>query len=182
MDTRLLAVIAIVGPLTVWAVWFLGRAVRLRQRLGGDRLVTCPENGCSALVHIDVALAVTGSAGSAPAPLDACSRWAERGGCSQPCLHEAHRASSQVGAVVRAWADGRACATCGRPASAGGGGPHVALLQPDGTTREWADVLPDELALALATSLPVCRNCHVASTFRRLHPELVTDRDVRTSV
>ena len=33
--------------------------------------------------------------------------------------------------------------------------------------------------LALATSLPMCWNCHVAESFRRLHPELVTDRDDR---
>jgi len=47
-------------------------------------------------------------------------------------------------------------------------------------TREWVDVGADRLALALATSLPLCWNCHVAATFRRTHPELVTDRDDRT--
>ena len=36
------------------------------------------------------------------------------------------------------------------------------------------------MPLALATSLPLCWNCHVAATFRRMHPELVTDRDDST--
>jgi hypothetical protein len=139
--------------------------------------VTCPETGESALVHIDVALAVAAQAGSAPAPLDACSHWSTHGRCQQPCLKEAHVAHPSV--VVRAWTEGRTCATCGRQLdTAGHGGHRVALLAPDGTTREWRDVPVAQLPLALATSLPVCTNCHVAETFRRQHPELVTDRDV----
>lgn len=173
MNGQLAAVVAIVGALVIWAGWLLGRAWRLQRRLGGDRVVTCPENGQSVLVHIDMALAVTAQPGSEPAPLDACSRWHERGGCEQPCLHAAHAAQPAV--VVRAWADGRTCAMCGRELD--GGARHLALLAPDGTTREWRDVPVAQLPLALATSLPVCGNCHVAETFRRQHPELVTDRD-----
>ena len=80
--------------------------------------------------------------------------------------------------LVRAWADGRSCARCGsvvtEPRSAT---HHVALLDPGGITREWVDVGADRLTIALGTSLPVCWNCHLAASFRRLHPELVTDRD-----
>jgi hypothetical protein len=54
---------------------------------------------------------------------------------------------------------------------------HVALLEPGGVTREWVDVPVDRLRIALLTSLPVCWNCHVAETFRRTHPDLITERD-----
>lgn len=179
MDARVVAIATIVGALTIWAVWFAARAWRVWRTKGGPRVVTCPETGRSALVTIDVALAVTGTSGSDAAPLCACSRWDERGPCAQPCLHQAHDAGTAPGALVRAWADGRACATCGRTlAPSGFGGHQPALLRTDGTTREWADVPPEQLPLALATSLPVCWNCHMASTFRRQHPELVTDRDI----
>lgn len=177
MNGQLGAVVAVVGALVIWAGWMLGRAWRLQRRLGGNRVVTCPETGQPALVHIDVALAVTAQAGSEPAPLDACSCWQERGRCEQPCLHAAHAA--RPADVVHAWARGRSCATCGRTLDAAGrGGRQTALLAPDGATRDWRDVPVAQLPLALATSLPVCANCHVAETFRRQHPELVTDRDV----
>ena len=84
-------------------------------------------------------------------------------------------------AVVKEWARGRACAMCRGPVTESWfAGHHIALLEPTGMTREWVDVGADRLALALATSLPLCWNCHVAATFRRTHPELVTDRDDST--
>ena len=84
---------------------------------------------------------------------------------------------SEAGGIVRAWADGQHCVTCGRLVSEGRHATHhVALLDPSGVTREWVDIGADRLTLALATSLPVCWNCHLSATFRRLHPELVTDR------
>jgi hypothetical protein len=83
-------------------------------------------------------------------------------------------------ALVRSWSKGRRCVSCGGPLSESRfSAHHVALLDPSGMTREWVDVTPDRLALALATSLPVCWNCHVAATFRRTHPDLVTDRNRR---
>lgn len=80
--------------------------------------------------------------------------------------------------LIRTWSSGRDCAICG-----GGlqerrfSSHHLALLEPDGATRTWTDVPRDRLTLALATSLPVCWNCHVAESLRRLHPDLVTDRE-----
>jgi hypothetical protein len=79
---------------------------------------------------------------------------------------------------VEAWARERRCAMC--DAALGEGsvkGHHVALLAPGGGTREWTSIDPAGLPLALATCLPVCWNCHVAETFRRMHPELITERD-----
>lgn len=181
MDSRFTAAVIIVGALAVWGVWYLGRAFSLWRRLRGDRVVICPETGKPATVHIDVALAVTSDAGSAPAPLESCSRWAERGVCEQPCARAAQAPESSASAVVKAWARGRPCAACGGElVESRLAGHHIALLEPSGMTREWVDVAADRLPLALATSLPICWNCHVAETFRRQHPELVTDREDTT--
>ncbi|HUR36008.1 MAG TPA: hypothetical protein VM032_19530 [Vicinamibacterales bacterium] len=81
-------------------------------------------------------------------------------------------------AMVREWARGRACTWCGGAVRESRlSGRHIALLDPGGVTREWVDVDTHLLPLALATSLPVCWNCHLAALFRRTHPELVTDRE-----
>lgn len=178
MDARMAVALIIVGALAAWGAWFLGRSFLLWRRLRGERIVICPETGQPATVHIDLALAVTSDAGSAPAPLEACSRWAERGACDQPCLCAAHAATSAPSAIVKAWAQGRQCASCGGAlVESRLAGHHIALLEPGGVTREWVDVAADRLPLALATSLPLCWNCHIAETFRRRHPELVTDRE-----
>lgn len=178
MDTRVAAALLIVVAFGAWGAWYLGRATSLWRRLRGDRIVTCPENGQSAVVRIDVALAVTSDSGSAPAPLDSCSRWPEHGDCDQLCAGDAQQPWSSASAMVKAWAKGRTCVSCGGPlAEPRFSGHHIALLEPAGMTREWVDIASDRLPLALATCLPVCWNCHLAATFRRLHPELVTDRD-----
>ncbi|MGE3957020.1 MAG: hypothetical protein AB7H96_09915 [Vicinamibacterales bacterium] len=182
MDTSVVAATVLVGAIVAWAVWFLGRAVALHRKLDGPRVVTCPEDGRSALVAIDVAIAVTSDAGSEPARLSTCSRWTERGACDQPCCRDAHADSSRPVSLVRAWAAGRQCASCGGDlVEPRFGGHHLALLEPTGITREWADVPTDRLPLALATSLPLCWNCHMAATFRREHPDLVVDRDLHGS-
>ncbi len=177
MDSATVAAVVIVGLLGAWGVWFAVRAFAIRRRLLGDRVVTCPETGQPVMVHIDVALAITSDDGSAPAPLDACSRWAARGKCDQPCVCAAHLPASLASALVKAWAKDRTCTTCGgEVVEHSFVGHHIALLEPGGLTREWADVAGEQLPLALATCLPICWNCHQAATFRRLHPELVIDR------
>lgn len=178
MDSGVVAAALITAAFVVWGGWYAGRAFLLWRRLRGERLVTCPETGQPATVHIDVALAVISDAGSAPAPLESCSRWGERGKCDQPCLQAAQSGAASPVALVKAWAKGRRCASCGGEVTESRfTGHHVALLEPGGATREWVDVAADRLPLALATSLPVCWNCHIAATFRRMHPDLVTDRD-----
>jgi len=180
MDTRVVAALAIVGALAVWGSWYLGRAFLLWKRLHGNRIVTCPQNGQPASVHIDLAKAITSDGGSACPPLDGCSRWSEPAMCDQPCADVAQALASSASALVKQWAHGRQCTACGgRLIESRMAGHHIALLEPTGMTREWVDVASDRLPLALATSLPLCWNCHVAATFRRLHPELVTDREER---
>ena len=51
------------------------------------------------------------------------------------------------------------------------------LLGPDQKTVEWRDVAPEVVPGALETHKPVCWDCHIAETFRREHPGLVTDRN-----
>jgi hypothetical protein len=75
---------------------------------------------------------------------------------------------------------GTPCAFCRRPIVQTAFLDHyAALLQPDGTTVEWPAVAPERLRGALSTDPPVCWDCHIAETFRRLYPELVTDRPSR---
>ncbi|MBM3808875.1 MAG: hypothetical protein FJW22_11870 [Acidimicrobiia bacterium] len=83
---------------------------------------------------------------------------------------------SEVSRMVRAWASDHQCATCGAALSETAG-HHIALLDSSGMTREWVDIAPERLQAAPASSVPVCWNCHIAATFRRQHPELVTDRE-----
>lgn len=178
MESETLAAAVIVGALGAWGVWFLVRALAIRRQLKGDRIVVCPETGQPATVRIDLALAVAGDDGSAPAPLEACSRWAERGHCDQPCVAAAHLPASAASALVKAWAKGRPCTSCqGEVVEHAFAGHHISLLEPTGLSREWVDVAADRLPLALATSLPLCWNCHQAATFRRMYPDLVVDRD-----
>jgi hypothetical protein len=178
MDGRVLAALIIAGAFAGWGVWYIGRAWLVTRRLGGNRSVHCPETDRPATVHIDLALAVTSDRGSAPAPLDSCSNWPERANCEQPCVEAAHLPETSASVLVKEWAKGRPCAMCRGPVTESWlSGHHIAVLEPTGMTREWVDIGADRLALALATSLPLCWNCHVAETFRRTHPELIVDRD-----
>ena len=45
-----------------------------------------------------------------------------------------------------------------------------------GPSAEWAEVPANRMADSLNTNQPVCWNCHVAETFRRAYPGMVTDR------
>ena len=155
MDPRVFAAVAIVGALAVWGGWYLARAWKLWARLRGDRIVTCPETGLPAAVHIDLALAITGDEGAEPVTLDGCSRWCDRGRCEQPCARAAQSPASSAAAMVRSWANGRSCVSCGGALAEGRGGHHLALFEPGGASREWVDVAAEKLPLALDTSLPM---------------------------
>ena len=49
-------------------------------------------------------------------------------------------------------------------------------LATDGTVVAWTGFPPEQVLDVLATHQPVCWDCRVAESFRREHPELVTDR------
>jgi hypothetical protein len=162
MDPETTTTIVLFGSIVLWAVWRTVGAFTVWRRLQGDRIVTCPETGRPAAVRIDLRHAIgTLAARPATVRLHACSGWTDRGPCDQRCIPDAERCESAASRIVEARALGP---------------HHAALRGHDGVTREWIDIRGEDLRDALATQLPVCWDCHVAETFRRVHPELVTDR------
>jgi hypothetical protein len=149
-------------------------------RFRGPRLVTCPETKKPAAVEVAAAEAGAGAFLSEPTlRLKECSRWPERAGCGQDCLQqiEADPEKCLVWKIVADWYAGKKCVFCHKEIEPVRHLDHApALLGPDFQTLEWKDMRPEELPSAFTTYQPVCWNCHVAETFRRLHPELVVNR------
>jgi len=139
----------------------------------GTRVLTCPDN------HEHVAVRVALLTGGPTPRLKTCTRWPEKEGCDQACVHQLDTAPRRtlVQAIATDWYTGKTCAFCWnaiedivwheRP---------PALRTPDGATRQWKDVAPQDLPDVLATHLPVCWRCHVTESFRREHAELVIER------
>ncbi len=173
----------IIAVLVLAASLFVFRAipaVRAYRKLRGKRLVTCPETKAPAAVDVAAGEAGLGVFFNEPTVrLKECSRWPERQGCGQDCLQqvEADSQNCLVWNIVSTWYEGKKCVFCHKPIGTLGEWDHApALLGPDFRTAEWKDMRPEELPKIFGTHQPVCWNCHVAETFRRLHPELVTDR------
>jgi hypothetical protein len=166
-----LMAITIIGATAVCALTmrYVVRILRVWQQYRGDRVVTCPETGRPAAVRIDAAhAAITAAKGTANVRLAACSRWATRGRCDEPCLFEASDSGSTITAIASGWYAGKRCVYCrNQITDEPFVGHHPALLGSDGTTREWVDVEPENLPDALRTASPVCWDCHIAETFRR---------------
>lgn len=159
----------------------VARYAFLYTRLHGKRVLTCPETGEAVGVDLDAKRAATTSLfGASPAlSLTDCTRWPDRAGCDQACLHQLEGApeSCKLQTLLTGWYRGKKCAFCRRPFEEINWTDHKpALLAPDLRTIEWADVRPEMVDLVLSTHGPVCWSCHIAESFRREHPELVTDR------
>ncbi|MEQ1911800.1 MAG: hypothetical protein ABMA15_23480 [Vicinamibacterales bacterium] len=155
MDLLRLLVLAVVGAVVVFGVALSVRGIVAEMRYRRTRRRGPSKAGAEA-VGADIDTALTNF--PAPTPVRAAS------------------------AIVVEWAAGRRCAVCGRSLPEAARASHrTALLDPSGATSDWSDIPVDRLPLALATSLPVCWHCHTAELFRRLHPELVTDRDEGTT-
>jgi len=146
----------------------------------GKRLVTCPETHKAAAVDVAAREAALGAFFNEPTlRLVECSRWPERENCGQECLEqvEVDPQNCLVWNLVSKWYEGKDCVFCHKPIGPLHHLDHApALLGPDSKTAEWKQVRPEELPEIFATHRPVCWNCHVTESFRRLHPELVTDR------
>jgi hypothetical protein len=172
----------LIVAICIWQLFYLTRAWRVWTRFRGDHVVTCPETDQPAAVRLDVSHAATTAllAGTPVVRLAQCSRWPWRGRCDQPCLPEAQEPESRVTAIVTRWCKGKSCVFCGRVIGEVDFLDHrPALLGPDGQTVQWTDVPPEWLPRIFRSHRPVCWNCHVAETFRRMHPELVTARERR---
>jgi hypothetical protein len=146
----------------------------------GERLVTCPETKRTAAVSVAAGKAAKAAFQHAPAlQLKECSRWPERADCGQDCLSqvEADPAGCLVWNIVSDWYADKQCAFCKKPFGHINWHDHrPALLDRDRKTVQWTDVPPEKLPEIFETHLPVCWNCHIAESFRREHPELVTNR------
>lgn len=165
---------------TVWAI----RVAGTWQRLRGPRLVTCPETGVPAAVTIDATRAALAAFDDPSFRLDSCSRWPSRRLCGQACLPQIEAAPDdcKVRTIAQRWFTTRTCVYCRKAITDARFVNHdPALLGQDGKTVEWSAVPPERLPALFLTDLPVCWNCHVAETFRRTYPQLVTDRSVARS-
>ena len=153
--------------------------VRLYRKFSGTRVITCPENKEPAAVEVDALQAAFSSADEIRLHLKECSRWPERENCGQECLRQIQQAPEDCllrNTLVRWYAE-KPCAICHKPLGEIHWHEHKpALLAPDHTTVEWFEFRPEKVHEVLATHLPVCWDCHIASKFRREHPELVVDR------
>lgn len=154
--------------------------VRTFFRFRGERIVTCPETQKPEAVNVAAGEAALGVFFNEPTlRLKECSRWPERQGCGQDCLQqiEANAQNCLVWNMVSKWYEGKICVFCRKPIGPLHHLDHApALLGPDFRTIEWKEVSPERLPEVFSTHQPVCWNCHVAETFRRLHSGLVTDR------
>ena len=168
------------GMTTIMSV----RGVRAYLQARGRRLVTCPETHCAAAVELDAKGAgLTAFRGGTYHCLQDCSRWPERQDCAQDCLTqvEALGQGCLVRNVVAGWYQGKVCVYCHKAVDSvtEWTGHMPALQAPDFKTVSWGDVPAEKLPEIFATHKPVCWSCHIAETFRREHPELVTDRPAR---
>ena len=173
----------VIAALVLAVALFVFRAVPGVQayfKFRGKRLVTCPVTRMPEAVDVAAAEAALGAFVNEPTlRLENCSRWPEWRNCGQDCLQqiEANPQSCLVWNIVAKWYERKECVFCHKPIRPLQHLDHApALLGPDFKTSEWKDVSPRELPQIFSTHQPVCWNCHVAETFRRLHPNLVTDR------
>lgn len=154
--------------------------VRAYFAFRGKRLVTCPETHKTEAVDVSAKEAALGAFLNEPTlRLNECSRWPERQDCGQECLQqvEADPENCLVWNQVAKWYEGKRCVFCHKPIGPLQHLDHApALLGPDFRTAEWKGIRPEQLPEVFSTHQPVCWNCHVAESFRRLHPNLVVDR------
>ncbi len=181
MTTTVLVVLVI---LALAAGLFVVRAtpgIRAFFRFRGKRLIACPETHKCEAVDVAAGEAAVGAFLSEPTlRLKECSRWPERQDCGQECLKqiEVDPENCLVWNIVAKWYEGKNCVFCHKPIGKLHHLDHApALIGPDHETVEWSTLRPEQLPEIFETHRPACWNCHVTETFRRLHPELVVDRE-----
>lgn len=147
----------------------------------GKRLITCPETKKTAAVDVSAGkAALTAFAGDAKLRLHDCSRWPERMHCGQECLEqiETDPDNCLLWNIVSNWYEGQTCAICHTRFGPLQHLDHApALMDANRITVEWKQFRPEQLPEIFATHKPVCWKCHVTETFRRVHPELVIERN-----
>lgn len=101
--------------------------------------------------------------------------------CDKDCVYQIANAPEDcaVRVMLEEFYEGRSCVLCRRPMAQPRQVEHKPALMRayDRKTFECRELPPGALPVALDSYLPVCWDCHIAETFRREHPGLVTDRD-----
>jgi len=172
---------AITVVISIAVLGLLLFALRAYLRLRGKRLVKCPETGEPAAVELNAHRAALAATIGHPAlQLQECTRWPERQQCGQECLMEIKAVPE--GCLIRTlllnWYQDKSCAVCSRPLGVIDWFEHKpGVMSPDRKTFEWKEIRPENIPAVLETYAPVCWTCRTAEAFRRLHPDLVVDRD-----
>ena len=148
----------------------------------GKRVVVCPETHKYVAVEVDAAhAAATATDEGTELRLSSCTRWPERADCDQDCVYQIANAPEDcaVRTILADFYEGRSCVLCHKPLAAPRWDDHKPALMRayDRRTFECRELPPEALPVVLDSYLPVCWNCHVTESFRREHPELVTERD-----
>jgi len=180
--STLIWIVGLVAAVAV--VTFAIRFVFAWVQLRGTRVLVCPETNAPVGAELEIGRAAFATAiGQQPMlHLSDCTRWPERAGCNQECLHQLDGApgACKLRTILEDWYQRRSCAFCRKPFGAINWTDHEpALLTPELHTIEWSEVDPEKVEEILKTHLPVCWNCHIAESFREEHPDLVTDRDAK---
>lgn len=181
MTTFVLFVIAVVAVMGGIVIFHLIPAMKAYVAFRGKRIITCPETHQQAAVDVAArTVAATVFWGDPRLRLDQCSRWPERENCGQACLQEidVDPENCLLWNIVSNWYQGRKCFFCHKPFARMGHFDHPpALMGADHKTAEWKDFRPEQILEVFVTYQPVCWNCHIVETFRRVHPELVVERE-----
>ena len=176
MGVMTLMVVAVAVAVIVLAA----RIVPTWWRYRGARVIICPENQRAAGITVAAGRVAARSIASQPRlELSSCSRWPEKAGCGQECLHQVEDAPGDclVRNILVQWYAGKKCAACGQsfgtiPLT----GARPAVLRADMISVDWADIPAELLPATLASSTPICFACHMGNTLVHQHPELAIDR------
>lgn len=170
--------------LAVVVTVYVGMALVAWFRMRGKRVVTCPETHKAETVEVDaVEAALSAVWEDSRLQLKTCSRWPERAGCDQGCVAQIQIAphDTLATAILAQYFSGKTCGVCHRgiePVHAGT--PHPGVLDTTtGSLVAWEDMKATEIGDRGTEIVPVCANCIVTESFRRQHPDLVTDRPER---
>ncbi len=181
MPTPFQLVLGVAVLVGLGVLFLFGRRLAVAwMRYRGTRVVVCPENREMVAVRVDAThAAATAPQGRPDLRLESCTRWPGRAGCGQECLGQIESAPEAclLRNILADWYQGKTCVFCRREFRAIHWHDHQpGLAGADGAIVGWDSFRPEQVLDVLATHKPVCWDCRVAETFRREHPELVTDR------
>jgi hypothetical protein len=172
--------IGLLALISASLIYKLIGGLRLYLKLRGKRLVTCPATNETVEVNMPAGrVAIEGLVGPPRLRLNECSGWPDRQNCGQECLKQIEAAPEDcmVRTIISEWYEGRKCIYCHKPFGEIKWHDHKqALMGADQRSFLWDEIPAASLPDVLQTHQPVCWNCHMAQTFCREHPGLVSDQ------